>query len=103
MTDRTWALPRAGLLNRTLPRPSQHGNQYYGLAIGFAVTAAAAAVGPLSGCALNPAIGLSLPLVAGDGGVEAIAVYCGATVFGGALAAGAYRVTNPAEYRHLVK
>lgn len=33
------------------------GNSYYGLAIGFTVTAGAFAVGPISGGAFNPAVG----------------------------------------------
>jgi len=32
------------------------GNWYYGLAIGFSVMAAAFAIGPISGCSLNPAV-----------------------------------------------
>jgi hypothetical protein len=32
------------------------GNWYYGLAIGFTVMAAAFAIGPISGCSLNPAV-----------------------------------------------
>jgi aquaporin Z len=35
-----------------------HGNQYYGLAIGFTVMAAAFVGGPISGAAYNPAVGL---------------------------------------------
>ncbi len=34
------------------------GNSYYGLAIGFTVAAAAAAAGPISGGAFNPAVGI---------------------------------------------
>jgi aquaporin Z len=40
------------------------GNQYYGLAIGFTVAAGAAAGGPISGGAFNPAVGLGPALVA---------------------------------------
>merc|ERR1719345_40740 len=32
------------------------GNQFFGLAIGFTVVAAALAIGGLSGCSLNPAV-----------------------------------------------
>lgn len=35
------------------------GNSYYGLAIGFTVAAGAFAVGPISGAAFNPAVGLA--------------------------------------------
>merc|ERR1719271_987915 len=36
------------------------GNWYYGLAIGFTVMAAAFAIGPISGCSLNPAVTFSV-------------------------------------------
>lgn len=39
------------------------GNSYFGLAIGFAVLASASTVGDVSGCALNPAIGVALPVL----------------------------------------
>jgi len=38
-------------------------NANYGLAIGFTVSAAAIAVGPISGCSLNPALSLGLAFV----------------------------------------
>merc|ERR1719405_352570 len=36
------------------------GNQYFGLAIGFTVTAAALAIGGISGCSLNPAVSFAV-------------------------------------------
>lgn len=36
------------------------GNWYYGLAIGFTVMAAAFAIGPISGCSLNPAVAFGI-------------------------------------------
>jgi aquaporin Z len=39
---------------------STQGNSYFGLAIGMTVTVAAVAIGPLSGAALNPAVGIAL-------------------------------------------
>jgi len=38
----------------------QECNQYFGLAIGFTVTAAALAIGGISGCSLNPAVSFAL-------------------------------------------
>jgi len=38
----------------------QESNQYFGLAIGFTVTAAALAIGGISGCSLNPAVSFAL-------------------------------------------
>jgi len=43
------------VLSVACARESQ-GNGFYGLAIGFTVMAAAFAIGPISGCSLNPAI-----------------------------------------------
>ena len=53
------------VLNVACAEPN-HGNQYYGLAIGFTVTAGACAAGPVSGGAFNPAVGLGLPFMAGE-------------------------------------
>jgi aquaporin Z len=39
------------------------GNSYYGLAIGFTVAAGAFAVGPISGAAFNPAVGIGATVV----------------------------------------
>merc|ERR1719451_222262 len=38
------------------------GNWYFGLAIGFTVMAAAFAIGPISGCSLNPAVAFGVQL-----------------------------------------
>jgi len=38
----------------------QESNQYFGLAIGFTVTAAALAIGGISGCSLNPAVSFAV-------------------------------------------
>lgn len=40
------------------------GNSFYGLAIGFTVAASAVAIGPVSGAALNPAVGIGPALYA---------------------------------------
>ena len=71
-------------------------NDFYGLAIGFTVTAGAFAVGPISGAAFNPAVvlGLAVDEMLSWG---AVWVYLLATLLGGAAGARAFRVTNPAE------
>ncbi len=43
--------------------PKTHGNSYYGVAIGSTVLAGAIAVGPISGGAFNPAVGVGPALV----------------------------------------
>lgn len=69
-------------------------NSFYGLAIGFTVLAGAVAVGPVSGGAFNPAVGLGT-LVAGIAGVSALWVYLFATLAGGAIAGVVFRWLNP--------
>lgn len=66
------------------------GNSFYGLAIGFTVTAGAFAGGPISGGAFNPAVGTG-PLVVsalnGDGGMGNLWLYLVGPLAGGVLAA----------------
>jgi aquaporin Z len=69
-------------------------NDFYGLAIGFTVTAGAFAIGPISGAAFNPAVVFGLA-VAGMLGWSTIWVYLVATLVGGALAALVFRLVNP--------
>ena len=74
-------------------------NHYHGLAIGLALVAGAAAVGHISGCALNPAVSLGVAMSAavfGGGGASfgsmltAFFLYSGAELFGAAVAFGAF-------------
>jgi aquaporin Z len=85
------------VLNVACAEPN-HGNQYYGLAIGFTVTAAAEAIGSISGCALNPAVAVLAIIAAPKRIVETAIVHIGAPMAGGFAAAMAYRVTNPEEF-----
>jgi aquaporin Z len=73
------------------------GNQFFGLAIGFTVTAGACAGGPVSGGAFNPAVGFGLNLVSGD--FAGMWIYQVGPYFGAALAAGAFYLTNLEEFR----
>ena len=70
--------------------PATEGNSFYGLAIGFTVGAGAWAVGPVSGAAFNPAVGIGptvLHGLLGGGSWEWLWVYVVAPLAGGALAA----------------
>jgi aquaporin Z len=69
-------------------------NSFYGLAIGFTVLAGAVAVGPISGAAFNPAVGLGV-IVAGIAGWSYLWIYLVATLLGGAVAGYAFRYLNP--------
>jgi aquaporin Z len=73
------------------------GNSYYGLAIGFTVTAGAVAAGPLSGGAFNPAVGTGPTvihaLMTGDSAAWSnLWIYWVGPLLGGALAAGVFRL-----------
>jgi aquaporin Z len=72
------------------------GNQFYGIAIGFTVTAGACSSGPISGGAFNPAVGFGLTIFAGS--FESVPCYIIGPMAGAALAAGAFWVTNPDEF-----
>jgi aquaporin Z len=62
------------------------GNSFYGLAIGFTVMTGAFAVGPVSGGAFNPAVGIGV-FVMGLAGVTNLIIYLVADFLGGACAA----------------
>jgi len=62
------------------------GNSFYGLAIGFTVMVGAFAVGPVSGGAFNPAVGLGVTVM-GLADVSHLVVYLLACFLGGAVAA----------------
>lgn len=84
------------------------GNSFFGLAIGFTVTAMAIAVGPISGGALNPALGMTAVVGALNAGAGLSAhrffamclVYNSACPLGGVLAALVFRVTNQHDFDH---
>ena len=66
------------------------GNSFYGLAIGFTVTAGAFAGGPISGGAFNPAVGTGpnvINALFGGGSWGTIWIYYVGPLIGGALAA----------------
>jgi aquaporin Z len=67
-----------------------HGNSFYGIAIGFTIVVAAAAGGPISGGAFNPAVGTGAILVnaaLGGGTWANLWLYLVGPLAGGAIAA----------------
>lgn len=80
------------ILNVATTRGTE-GNSYYGLAIGFTVTAGAYAVGGISGAAFNPAVAVAL-VVMGLLDTVSIWIYLVATFLGGATAAIVFNVLD---------
>jgi aquaporin Z len=62
-------------------------NSFYGLAIGFTVMVGAFAVGPVSGGAFNPAVGIGVTIMGQDQAFTHLIVYLIADFLGGAAAA----------------
>jgi len=74
------------------------GNHVYGFAIGLTVTAGAFAVGPVSGAAFNPAVGVGpilIDLLHGGDGAENLLLYLVGPFVGALLAAPAFKLWNP--------
>jgi len=72
------------------------GNSFYGLAIGMTVMSGAFAVGHISGGVFNPAVALGITLM-GLSGLGSIWIYLAANFLGGAAAALAFKLVNPAD------
>ncbi len=76
----------------TATTKSNEGNSFYGLAIGFTVTAMAYGLGGISGGAFNPAVGLGVS-IAEMTSWSNIWVFAVACLLGGALAAVVFKAT----------
>ena len=71
------------------------GNSYYGLAIGFTVAAGAWTVGPVSGGAFNPAVGIGPIMVdslSGPGGFGNLWLYLVGPLIGGLAAVPVFKI-----------
>lgn len=69
------------------------GNSFYGLAIGFTVMVGAYAVGPVSGGAFNPAVGIGVTAM-GLASITKLVVYLVADFAGGAVAASLFNALD---------
>jgi len=90
----TFALAWVVLMTATTK--SNEGNSFYGLAIGFTVTAMAYGLGGISGGAFNPAVGLGAN-VAGMAPWTNLAIVAITCLLGGAAAAFMFKVCYPGE------
>ena len=70
------------------------GNSFYGLAIGFTVTAGVYSVGAVSGGAFNPAVAVGITVM-GLSSLGSIWIFLLANFLGGALAAATFKFVNP--------
>lgn len=80
----------------TATTASLHGNQFYGLAIGFVVLAAATSIGPVTGAALSPAFATAFCVIHRSGG-GILWMYWISELLAGFSAAIIFHVTNNEE------
>jgi aquaporin Z len=74
-------------------------SEYFGFVIGMCVTAGGYAIGKISGGSLNPAVTVGIASFSAlDGRLTNAIIYCMAELAAGALAATAFKVTQPSEY-----
>jgi aquaporin Z len=76
------------------------GNSFYGIAIGFTVAAGAFAVGPISGAAFNPAVGIGATVAGalfGHGSWSDLWLYVVGPFTGAAVAAGIHALQTSAQ------
>ena len=76
------------------------GNSFYGIAIGFTVAAGAFAVGPISGAAFNPAVGIGATVAGalfGHGSWSDLWLYVVGPFTGAAIAAGIHALQASAQ------
>jgi aquaporin Z len=76
--------------------PKTQGNSYYGYAIGFTVVSGAYALGPLTGCAMNPAVATGFTFANYSASLTAsrLWLYWLGPLVGAALAAFVYKLTS---------
>lgn len=74
------------------------GNHYYGAAIGMTLMVGVITIGPISGCAINPAVALGLSIASGFSNLMYVVYVTIVDLLGGAVAAGCFYLVAPGEY-----
>eukprot|EP00747_Dinoflagellata_sp_TGD_P027559 gnl/TRDRNA2_/TRDRNA2_132687_c1_seq2.p1 gnl/TRDRNA2_/TRDRNA2_132687_c1~~gnl/TRDRNA2_/TRDRNA2_132687_c1_seq2.p1 ORF type:complete len:464 (+),score=75.46 gnl/TRDRNA2_/TRDRNA2_132687_c1_seq2:91-1482(+) len=77
---------------------AHHGNQFYGLAIGFVIVAGGYAGGHISGGCFNPAVAIGIDVSSAGLGFGWCGAYLLFELAGAAAAAGVYRFVRPEEF-----
>ncbi len=94
VTEVVYTFLLVSVVHHVAVNPKVKGNQYYGLAIGMTLLAAAFVGGPISGGAFNPAVGVS-PIIYDISSVTThlgnILLYSAGPLLGGALAGLVYK------------
>jgi aquaporin Z len=88
----TWALAYVVMMVAT--RDEVEGNGYFGLAIGLTLMSAAYCIGPISGCAINPAVGVLAFLH----GSSTAWIYVVGPALGGVIAALHLKIVDKGEF-----
>jgi aquaporin Z len=90
LTETIWTTALVLVVMNVATAPATSGNSFYGLAIGFTVGAGAFAVGPISGGAFNPAVGLGPAIIhalIGHGSIAHVWLYIVGPCIGSVIAA----------------
>ena len=94
LTEVIFTFLLVSVVHHVAVNPKVKGNQYYGLAIGMTLLAAAFSGGPISGGAFNPAVGVS-PIIYDVSSISLrlgnILLYSAGPLLGGALAGWLYK------------
>ena len=92
VVEMIWTAILAWVVLNTATAKKNDGNSFYGLAIGFTVASGAIAVGGVSGGVFNPAVFAGLAIM-GLKSWSSIAIFWGAQLLGGILAAFVFNLT----------
>jgi aquaporin Z len=97
--EAVWTFALVSVVLQVATHKKTSGNSYYGLAIGFTVLAGAVAVGPITGGAFNPAVGLGPAIYAklfagGNVPNSVFLIYTVGPFAGAAIAAIAFKVIS---------